>query len=308
MKLSKAISKFDASISEEATRKLYTYSLRSLFDEIGDTKLKAISPDDLHRWRKQLDHVRSTSNRSRGKKLSDYTKHKMMRQVKHFFNWCIERGWLKQSPAALLELPTLPDGEPPKAITDEDLQRLMAVALREILPRDYALLRLLAETGCRLGGLLRLRPEDIELEHRRAWVREKQKKTRQVGFGEQTKLALQAWLVERPCYLKGGSERNKNCQRDDDQLFLGRQGNLTSSGVYRMLQELAIKAGVEGRFNPHSFRHGLARRLLKHDADLGTVSRILGHSDITTTHEFYGCWTQDELMQRHQRYGGILDE
>jgi len=232
----------------------------------------------------------------------------MVRQVKHFFNWCVKRGCLERSPAELLCLPKLPQGEPPKAISDADLERLLTTALQAKLPREYALLRLLAETGCRLGGLLGLKPEDIELEHQRGWVREKGKRTRRVAFGQQTKIALQAWLIERPCYLKGGSKRNKNCQRDDDQLFLGRQGNLTESGVHRLLQELAIKAGVEGRFNPHSFRHGLARRLLEHDADIGTVSRILGHSDITTTHEFYACWTEEELMQRHQRYGGVLDE
>lgn len=308
MKLTKAIKKFDASISVEATRKLYSYSMRSLLDDLGDMKLKAISPDDLQRWRNRLDKARSASTRNRGKKLSDYTKHKMVRQVKHFFNWCVKRGWLERSPAALLEFPKLPQGEPPKAISDEDLERLLAVALREKLPREYALLRLLAETGCRLGGLLGLRLGDINLERRRAWVREKGKKTRQVSFGQQTKISLQVWLIERPCYLKGGSKRNKNCQRNDDKLFLGRQGNLTESGVYRMLQKLALKAGVEGRYNPHSFRHGLARRLLEHDADIGTVSRILGHSDISTTHEFYACWTQEELMQRHRRYGGLLGE
>jgi site-specific recombinase XerD len=41
--------------------------------------------------------------------------------------------------------------------------------------------------------------------------------------------------------------------------------------------------------------------------DLGTVSHLLGHSNISTTHEFYACWTQEELISRHRRYGGLLD-
>lgn len=308
MKLAKATKKFCNSIEVEATQKLYEYAMRSLLDDVGDKKLEEISLDDLQHWKIGLNKKVSASTRSRGKKLSDYTKHKMVRQVRHFFNWCVEREWLNRSPAKLLTLPKLPEGEPPKAISQEDLDLLLAIAQKEKLPREYALLRLLAEAGCRLGGLLGLLPGDIDLKRRRAWVREKGKKTRRVGFGQQTKMALQAWLMERPCYLKGGSKRNKNCQRDDDHLFLGRQGNLTESGIYRMLEKLAIKAGIEGRFNPHSFRHGLARRLLEHDADMGTVSRILGHSDIKTTHEFYACWTQEELMQRHRRYGGVLGE
>ncbi len=74
-----------------------------------------------------------------------------------------------------------------------------------------------------------------------------------------------------------------------------------------MLERLAKQGGVEGRFNPHSFHHALARRLLRNGADMGTVSQILGHSDIETTHRFYAYWTEDELAQRHRQYGGVLE-
>jgi integrase/recombinase XerD len=70
---------------------------------------------------------------------------------------------------------------------------------------------------------------------------------------------------------------------------------------------LAVRAGVGGRHNPHSFRHALARRLLKHHADMGTVSELLGHRDIETTHKFYARWSKTELNNRHRQYGGILD-
>ena len=126
-------------------------------------------------------------------------------------------------------------------------------------------------------------------------VREKGDKTRKVCFGEVTKIALQAWLVVRPRDKWG------------DVVFVGKRGPLTPSGVYRVLERLASTGGVEGRFNPHSFRHALARRLLRHGADMGIVSQILGHSDMETTHRFYARWTEDELSERHRQYGGVLE-
>ena len=78
-----------------------------------------------------------------------------------------------------------------------------------------------------------------------------------------------------------------------------RGGPLSGNGVYQMLQRLAKKAGVK-RFNPHSFRHAWARRALRNNLDLGSVSQILGHTSIKVTHEFYGFWDEGELPERHR--------
>ena len=72
-----------------------------------------------------------------------------------------------------------------------------------------------------------------------------------------------------------------------------------------MLKRLAKRAGVNGRFNPHAFRHGWARGALKNGADLGTVSQILGHSSIQVTAEFYARWADEELAQRHQKFSWL---
>jgi integrase len=40
---------------------------------------------------------------------------------------------------------------------------------------------------------------------------------------------------------------------------------------------------------------------------MGTVSQILGHSDMETTNRFYGRWAEEELIERHRRFGGVLE-
>lgn len=189
-----------------------------------------------------------------------------------------------------------------------DLEKMLEVA-KEDTPRNYAILRFLAETGCRVQGLTTLKMVDLNLAGCRALVREKGQKARRVQFGDITAEIIRAWLVERPNYLIGGPLRDYGSfRRADDALFLGRKGNMTGSGVYYILKTLAKAAGVSRNTNPHAFRHGLARRMLSNRADLGTVSRILGHSDIEVTHKYYAVWTEEELFERHKEFGGLLGE
>jgi integrase len=154
--------------------------------------------------------------------------------------------------------------------------------------------------------LVKLTPANLDLDNCTAEVCEKGTKFRTVRYGKETAKALRVWPLERPHYQTGGPKRHK-VDRPDDKLFLGQRGNLSVSGVYRLLERLAKKGNVQGRFNPHGFRHGLARRLLKNRADMGTVSQLLGHEDIETTHHFYARWLPDELTGRFNEFGGPLE-
>jgi site-specific recombinase XerD len=174
----------------------------------------------------------------------------------------------------------------------EDLKRIVDAAKATGL-REYAFVRFLAETGCRLGGILHLKLEDMDLDLGWAVVSEKGEKTRNVFCSPETAEALRAWLAIRP--------DNKG-----NVVFVGERGSLTKSGVRSMLNRLSEKAGVTGRHNAHSFRHALARRLLFNGADMGTVSRLLGHSNIETTHDFYAIWTERELWLRYRKFGGPI--
>lgn len=298
MKLSQAIQEFDLAmegVKADSTRRVYMYTLRQVLEHLGDVEIETIT----------VSHLRQCRNVINRPELSPHTRHRNVRQTRTFFRWCADEGHLPQSPAARLEMPRLPKNEPPKDVDAEDLQRLIHVA-RETDIREYALVRFLAESGCRVGGLVGLTPTDLDLDQRLATVREKGTKYRTVRYGPETAEALRAWLLERPQYQAGGQKRHK-VNRPDDKLFLGQRGNLSVSGVYRILERLAKKGMVEGRYNPHAFRHGLARRLLKNRADMGTVSQLLGHEDIETTHHFYARWLPDELTGRFNEFGGPIE-
>jgi len=190
-------------------------------------------------------------------------------------------------------MPRLPDPDP-KAITTEDLTAILEAARSS--RRDYAIVLFLADTGCRLAGITGLRIQDLDLERSEATVWEKgaggNGKSRIVYFGERTAEALRRYLEIRP-------------KTDSDRVWIGTRGPLGKWGIYHVLRRLAEKARIEGRWNPHAFRHGWAKAALEAGADLGTVSQVLGHSDIVVTHRHYGRWTDGELGERARKFSPI---
>jgi len=125
---------------EESTLTLYTYTFNKLLAYLGDVEIEEIRVDDLRKWRAKLTATpsRRQPRLEEGKKpvgLSVYTLHRDIRQTRVFFKWCVDEEILKKNPAARLGLPKLPQGEPPKAISDEDLERMIAAALTAITER-----------------------------------------------------------------------------------------------------------------------------------------------------------------------------
>ncbi len=302
LKLREAIELFDQSlgIKSEATRRWYARRLRTMAAYAGDVELTDVSVYTLRRWRNELaaqdtrweDHPYRPTQAG---KLAPWTLHGYVRAVRRFFTWCVEEDLLKKSPAVRLELPKLPRDEPPKAITEADLQLILEAAKTSSV-RDYAIVRILADTACRVGGLAGLRLDDLKMDLRpsRATVREKGDKTRTIFFKPATANAVQAYLADRGQY-------------SSNRLFIGLRGPLTESGIYSLLKRLARKAGVEGRFNPHSFRHAWARGAILKGADIAVVSDLLGHSDIQVTKRFYGRLNDEDRAKLHQQFSWVDD-
>lgn len=264
-------------VKSPATVEWYEHRLAPLMEVFGARVLTAITLDDLRAWRAAQSE----------RKISPWTLHANVRAAKRLFKWLVEEGRLPASPAARLLLPPLPL-DPARGISKVDMQKIIRAAASN--PRDHALCKFLADTAARVGGLVSLKIEDVDFAGERAIVREKGNRSRAVFFTASTGLALQRYV--------GG--------RKSGPVFMGYRGRgepLTTSGVYQALKRLALQAGVEHKFNPHAWRHGVARRWLQErGANLGVVSQLLGHSDVGVTSRFYGAFADEELHQAHRRY------
>lgn len=219
--------------------------------------------------------------------LSPATLRGYVRAWRAFFNWCADEILLAASPARKLQLPRIPK-QPPKAISRSDLDRILEAA-KLSSSRDYAIVLILADSACRVGALCAITLDNLDLDRRQAIVVSKGQTTF-ILFTARTADAIRAYLRDRP----------PSCERT---LFLGEKDRpLQVGGVHALLDRLAEAAGVIGRHNPHSFRHGWAREALRQGADISDVGHVLGHSQIQTTFEFYGRWENDELHDIHDRF------
>ena len=93
----------------------------------------------------------------------------------------------------------------------------------------------------------------------------------------------------------------RNCQKIDnkyqDLVFLNRNGKqLTRQMIFTLIRNLALKAKIDKKIGPHTFRHSFATHLLENGADLRTIQVLLGHESITTT-EIYTHLDTHHLKQ-----------
>jgi site-specific recombinase XerD len=277
-----------------ATIVWYTRRLSSL-QELGRAPVDRITADQLQliykklsqrteRWRK---HPSGRAASAGG--LSPFTLHSYIRAWRRLFAYLVEREHITRNPAKLIRLPLLPN-QPPKAITEADMKRMMLHVNNE--PRDYAVMCVLVDTGCRVGGVASLTLDNVDLRRARATIFEKGrggKKSRTVFFSQRTVKALRCYLRQRP-------------ECDHQFVFVSARCDPLSEGaIAQMLGRTAEHCGVRGRSNPHSFRHGAARAMLNNGADIEIVSDLLGHSDISVTKFFYGRWSVSELQAKHKK-------
>lgn len=282
MKANEAIDIFlknrDMSVAMETSKwyRRYAQPLR----EYGERELSEITLVDLQILFQKL---------SERRRYSRYTLANYIRAWKYFFCWAVDQGLLASNPAKKIPRLSIPP-KTPSAVSDPDIEILLRYAGQTRFPeRDQALLSMLVDTGARVGGIANLQTVYLDIKKRRAIVAEKGrggKKERVVFFSPTTAQALQRWINVRP-------------QTDDDRLFL-----LTEVGIYQVLKRLARTSKIKGRWNPHSFRHAFARRMLAKGMSVGIVSHLMGHSNVNVTISFYGRFSNDELQKIYDEFSG----
>lgn len=198
--------------------------------------------------------------------------------VRGLHRFALREGLAGDDPAKAVRPPT-PPRRLPKAISVEEVERLLAAAGPEDTARglrDRALLELLYGSGVRISEAVGLDVDDLDLEDGSVHVLGKGDKERVVPIGGYAKRAVEAYLTRaRPELAKAG--------RGVPALFLNaRGGRLSRQGAWMVLNAAAERAGLT-EVSPHTLRHSFATHLLDGGADVRVVQELLGHASVTTT-------------------------
>ncbi|MGD0882271.1 MAG: site-specific integrase, partial [Acidimicrobiales bacterium] len=225
----------------------------------------------------------------------------------------VRQGVLTRNVVTLTDGPRIPRGTS-RALTVEEVQKLLE-ASRGV--RFEAAFVLLVETGMRLGELLGLRWEDVDLEAGQLSI-------------YQTLSTLDGKIVldepktassRRPYELSPQAVkalRSHQARQAAERLAMGEWW--TASGLVvvsdfgtpvdpsnfrRVFRKVSKEAGIEG-CHPHELRHTAASLMLSRGVPLHVVSDVLGHSSISVTKDVYGHLVAGERRAATDAIAGAL--
>lgn len=140
--------------------------------------------------------------------------------------------------------------------------------------KHRALLMLLYSSGLRVSELVRLRPEDVDVD--RGLVRVRRGKGRKDRYTLLAQRAVDALRLYRDAYPGGRW------------LFPGgREGrHLTVRSVQKIVARAAEHAGIAKHVTPHTLRHSFATHLLEGGTNLRIIQELLGHASSRTTERY----------------------
>ena len=161
----------------------------------------------------------------------------------------------------------------PRDVKDETIKQLFELIQDG---RDRAIFTLMLKAGLRVGEVVELRLDDLELGQLnplvRLRVRGKGDKDRVVWLTSEVMYELHNWLAQRP-------------ESEQPYLFLNQHGRaLSVSGIQFWLKQYCQQAEVQ--LSCHQLRHTFARRLVEHQLPIDSLAKLLGHNNLQTTQRY----------------------
>ncbi len=286
-------------------------------------KKNVLSPEDL----RKVDHVtiRSFLSSLYEKGLSKSSVARKVSAIRTFFNYMCREGTLVNNPGKMVSTPkrgkTLP-----KFLSVDEADRLMGtpVGNDSMSIRDRAILETFYSAGLRIGEIVAINLEDMNLSDGLIKVKGKGRKERIVPVGRKAIEAIKEYLANLPPPLnplpqgegelrsislfpppltgggEGEGERKAFSGEKGYPLFLNKYGRrITTRSVHRIVEKYKNLSGLWD-ITPHSLRHSFATHLLEGGADLRSVQEMLGHANLSTTQR-YTHVSMDKLMEVYDK-------
>jgi integrase/recombinase XerD len=214
--------------------------------------------------------------------------------LKILFKFMIEEGVITKNPSRKISR-IKTDQSAIATFSNSQIRAMLDVTKHQMdFPgiRNYALITLLYDTGCRISELLSLKIDDIQLEEKILTVRGKGGKGRVVPFGDRSLIGLVKYL----------NRRNK-LFRIEGVLFLTRFGDpLTIRMTNKIIERIGERAKVENvRLSAHTFRHTFAKNWLMNGGDIFSLQKILGHRTLDMVRNYVNITFKD-IQSQHSKF------
>ena len=261
----------------QRTISYYKENIQRLISKL-EKPIKGITTEDIRNY---LSNYKEINN------CGSVTIDNIRRVFSSFFAWLEDEDYIIKSPVRRIhKVKTASIIK--ETFTDENIEK-MRDECKNI--RDLSIIELLISTGMRVGELVNLNVDDLNLEDRSCVVQGKGNKQREVYFDARTKIHLMQYLNIRKDNNKAlFVSKNKPHQR------------LSISGIELIVRRLGAKTDVN-RVHPHKFRRTLATMAIDKGMPIEQVQKLLGHVKIETTMH-YAMVNQSNVKISHRKYIG----
>lgn len=194
-----------------------------------------------------------------------------IRSINSFLSWCYEN----EHTDTHFKIKQIKTGQAViKTFSDAHIKALLHFKPKgDYEWRFYAITCVLIDSGARIEEVLSLKLAGVNFEQLLITIKGKGGKERIIPISPELRKIL---------YL---FESKHRVSKYSEYLFSTKDGTKMMYRNYiRALREVCEKLGItEVRLSPHGFRHYFSLNYLKQGGDIYTLSRILGHTTISTT-------------------------
>lgn len=220
------------------------------------------------------------------KKISNRTLNKYQQNLKAFFTWCYNEGYIEKNISAKLK-PIRYEEKPRVALTQIELEYVRNSCKNA---RDRAILEFIYSTGCRVSELCGIKKSDIDWHDNSVHLFGKGNKHRTSFLNAKAEYYLRQYLDSR--------------NDDSDYLFVSLRKpykNMDKSGVEKIFRDLSEKSNLEKKLTPHILRHTTATTGLSNGMPIDEIQKMLGHASISTT-MIYAKTDIENVKASHKKF------
>ena len=205
--------------------------------------------------------------------------------VRNYLKFCQDQNRLS-IPLYLIKVPSV-SANSHNALTVEEYQQILNAfgrkKLNHLSLRNLCMIRLLYDTGMRVGELSSLNIDDIKPSMSAVIKTEKTSNKRRVFWTSETdKMVRQYWGQRVSSEMKVGKITGA--------LFLATKGRTTdriaTRSIQRMIKNITRSVGITRKISPHSFRHGFIHKLAGERVPDSVIALFVGHSTPHTVAQY----------------------
>lgn len=221
----------------------------------------------------------------------------ILTNIKSFTQYCYEEGyggfntrkafkWVKEDKPVI------------KVFDPADVKKMLRACegVNCIDVRDKAIITMLFETGIRCLELCFIKPEDIHSDF--IIINGKNHKQRVVPITPILRKAMMKYETMKENYF--------SFKTVDDAYFLSFRGRELTVGAVEHIVKTRGSGVKDARVSPHTCRHFFAQQQVKMGTDLYTISRLLGHENISITQTYLNTLRDKDVIQAAKRQSVIM--